>query len=90
MWWGSSVWPLNDNSQGCSDSLSGWPRSCWRGELAGMGSNVSVRIESSYIIDLRELDMKHVKDFTFIHDSSYIEGQLQRCQKLCVHFLITA
>ncbi|KAJ0968727.1 hypothetical protein J5N97_021604 [Dioscorea zingiberensis] len=40
-------------------------------ELAGAGSNVSVRIESSYIIDLRELDMKHVKDFTFIH--GYIE-----------------
>ncbi|KAH7664725.1 cleavage and polyadenylation specificity factor subunit 1 protein [Dioscorea alata] len=40
-------------------------------ELAGVGSNVSVRVESSYIIDLRDLDMKHVKDFTFIH--GYIE-----------------
>lgn len=43
-------------------------------ELAGVGSNVSVRVESSYIIDLRDLDMKHVKDFTFIHGNSYLEN----------------
>lgn len=35
------------------------------------GGTVSARIESSYIISLRELDMKHVKDFIFIH--GYIE-----------------
>ncbi|PKA60062.1 Cleavage and polyadenylation specificity factor subunit 1 [Apostasia shenzhenica] len=36
-----------------------------------LGPSASVRIESSYIINLRDLDMKHVKDFTFIH--GYIE-----------------
>ncbi|ONK71681.1 uncharacterized protein A4U43_C04F11250 [Asparagus officinalis] len=35
------------------------------------GSTAAVRIESSYVINLRELDMKHVKDFTFVH--GYIE-----------------
>lgn len=32
---------------------------------------VSIRVESSYIISLRELEMKHVKDFVFVH--GYIE-----------------
>ncbi|KAK3000499.1 hypothetical protein RJ639_022162, partial [Escallonia herrerae] len=32
---------------------------------------ISARIESSYIISLRDLEMKHVKDFIFIH--GYIE-----------------
>ncbi|XP_020084456.1 probable cleavage and polyadenylation specificity factor subunit 1 isoform X1 [Ananas comosus] len=35
------------------------------------GGTISVRIESSYVINLRELDMNHVKDFTFVH--GYIE-----------------
>ncbi|XP_022891037.1 cleavage and polyadenylation specificity factor subunit 1 isoform X1 [Olea europaea var. sylvestris] len=35
------------------------------------GATVASRIESSYIIGLRDLDMKHVKDFIFIH--GYIE-----------------
>ncbi|KAI8032762.1 Cleavage and polyadenylation specificity factor subunit 1 [Camellia lanceoleosa] len=35
------------------------------------GGAVSARIESSYIINLRDLDMKHVKDFIFVH--GYIE-----------------
>jgi hypothetical protein len=26
-----------------------------------------VHIESSYIVNVHDLDMKHVKDFTFIH-----------------------
>ncbi|XP_074570014.1 cleavage and polyadenylation specificity factor subunit 1 [Curcuma longa] len=38
------------------------------------GGAVSVRIESSYVINLRDLDMKHVKDFTFVH--GYIEPVL--------------
>lgn len=33
----------------------------------GYGGAVSARIESSYIINLRDLDMKHVKDFIFVH-----------------------
>lgn len=37
----------------------------------GAGGAVSARIESSYIINLRDLDMKHVKDFIFVH--GYIE-----------------
>ncbi|KAM7491713.1 hypothetical protein LguiA_034634 [Lonicera macranthoides] len=36
-----------------------------------VGGTVSARIESSYLISLRDLDMKHVKDFIFIH--GYIE-----------------
>ncbi|CAK9135184.1 unnamed protein product [Ilex paraguariensis] len=35
------------------------------------GPTVSARIESSYIINLRDLDMKHVKDFVFVN--GYIE-----------------
>ncbi|XP_052191714.1 cleavage and polyadenylation specificity factor subunit 1 isoform X2 [Diospyros lotus] len=35
------------------------------------GTAVSARIESSYVINLRDLDMKHVKDFIFVH--GYIE-----------------
>ena len=31
------------------------------------GTAVSARIESSYVINLRDLDMKHVKDFIFVH-----------------------
>ena len=40
-------------------------------ELAGVGSNVSVLIES------HQLDMKHVNDFAFIHGKSYLESQLR-------------
>lgn len=35
------------------------------------GGAVSARIESSYIINLRDLGMKHVKDYIFVH--GYIE-----------------
>lgn len=31
------------------------------------GGSVSARMQSSYIISLRELDVKHVKDFIFVH-----------------------
>ncbi|XP_031383009.1 cleavage and polyadenylation specificity factor subunit 1 isoform X2 [Punica granatum] len=37
----------------------------------GSGGAVSTHVESSYIISLRDLDMKHVKDFIFLH--GYIE-----------------
>ncbi|KAH1091636.1 hypothetical protein J1N35_018893 [Gossypium stocksii] len=37
----------------------------------GSGPTVSARVESSYIINLRDLDMKHIKDFIFVH--GYIE-----------------
>ncbi|CAL9008552.1 unnamed protein product [Prunus brigantina] len=37
----------------------------------GSGGAISARIESSYIVNLRDMDMKHVKDFTFLH--GYIE-----------------
>ncbi|XP_020575291.1 cleavage and polyadenylation specificity factor subunit 1-like [Phalaenopsis equestris] len=40
-------------------------------EPSNIGAGAAVRIESSYIINLRDLDMKHVKDFTFVH--GYIE-----------------
>ncbi|KAL6131908.1 hypothetical protein ACLB2K_070281 [Fragaria x ananassa] len=38
------------------------------------GAAISARVESSYIISLRDMDMKHVKDFTFVH--GYIEPVL--------------
>lgn len=31
------------------------------------GGTISARVESSYIINLRDLGMKHVKDFVFLH-----------------------
>ncbi|KAJ4706167.1 Cleavage and polyadenylation specificity factor subunit 1 [Melia azedarach] len=40
-------------------------------ENFGSGGGVSARIESSYVINLRDLDMKHVKDFIFVN--GYIE-----------------
>ena len=30
-------------------------------------SSSAVRVESSYLIDLRALETNHVKDFTFVH-----------------------
>ncbi|KAK1285584.1 Cleavage and polyadenylation specificity factor subunit 1 [Acorus calamus] len=40
-------------------------------EASNTGGTISARIESSYIINLHDLDMKHIKDFAFIH--GYIE-----------------
>ncbi|XP_078447996.1 cleavage and polyadenylation specificity factor 160 isoform X2 [Wolffia australiana] len=40
-------------------------------EVSASGWPFSVSFESSYIINLRELDIKHIKDFTFVH--GYIE-----------------
>ncbi|KAF9616940.1 hypothetical protein IFM89_033010 [Coptis chinensis] len=40
-------------------------------EANGSGGTISARIESSYVVNLRDLDMKHVNDFTFVH--GYIE-----------------
>ncbi|XP_008791964.2 cleavage and polyadenylation specificity factor subunit 1 isoform X2 [Phoenix dactylifera] len=40
-------------------------------EPASLGGTFPARIESSYVINLHDLDMKHVKDFTFVH--GYIE-----------------
>lgn len=34
------------------------------------GGTISARVESSYIINLRDLGMKHVKDFVFLHGKS--------------------
>lgn len=31
------------------------------------GGAVPARVESSYVVSLRDLDMKHVKDFIFLH-----------------------
>ncbi|KAJ1270311.1 hypothetical protein BS78_06G044200 [Paspalum vaginatum] len=36
--------------------------------------SAAVRIESSYVIDLRDIEMNHIKDFTFVH--GYIEPVL--------------
>ncbi|XP_057528252.1 cleavage and polyadenylation specificity factor subunit 1 [Amaranthus tricolor] len=43
-------------------------------ENVGFGGGTSARVESSYIISLRDLDIKHVKDFVFVH--GYIEPVL--------------
>lgn len=40
-------------------------------DALGSGGAISARIESSYIINLRDLGMKHVKDYIFVH--GYIE-----------------
>ncbi|KAK1262188.1 Cleavage and polyadenylation specificity factor subunit 1 [Acorus gramineus] len=40
-------------------------------EASNTGGTISARIESSYIINLHDLDMKHIKDFAFVH--GYIE-----------------
>nr|KYP61845.1 putative cleavage and polyadenylation specificity factor subunit 1 [Cajanus cajan] len=40
-------------------------------DALGFSGAVAARIESSYMINLRDLDMRHVKDFTFVH--GYIE-----------------
>ncbi|KAI3970200.1 hypothetical protein MKW92_050293 [Papaver armeniacum] len=40
-------------------------------DVGGSGGTEFARIESSYVISLRELDMKHVKDFVFLYE--YIE-----------------
>lgn len=40
-------------------------------EPSSMGGTTSVHIESSFVINLRDLEMQHVKDFTFVH--GYIE-----------------
>ncbi|KAL5061580.1 hypothetical protein RYX36_023317, partial [Vicia faba] len=40
-------------------------------DVSGSGGVVPARIDSSYMINLRDLDMRHVKDFTFVH--GYIE-----------------
>ncbi|KAF5457738.1 hypothetical protein F2P56_021818 [Juglans regia] len=37
----------------------------------GSGVAVSARVESSFLINLRDLDMKHVKDFIFVHGKCY-------------------
>lgn len=36
-------------------------------DALGSGGSVAARIESSYMISLRDLDMRHIKDFTFVH-----------------------
>lgn len=38
----------------------------------GSGGAISARIESSYIINLRDLEMKHVKDFIFVHGECFL------------------
>ncbi|PUZ46211.1 hypothetical protein GQ55_7G032200 [Panicum hallii var. hallii] len=43
-------------------------------EPTRMLSSAAVRIDSSYVIDLRLLEMNHIKDFTFVH--GYIEPVL--------------
>lgn len=40
-------------------------------DVSGSGGAVAARVDSSYLINLRDLDMRHVKDFTFLH--GYIE-----------------
>lgn len=44
-------------------------------EAFGNTSATSARVESSYLINLRDLDVKHVKDFVFVH-GEYIDNSL--------------
>lgn len=41
-------------------------------DVSGSGGAVPARIDSSYMINLRDLDMRHVKDFTFVHGENHI------------------
>ncbi|KAL9265877.1 Cleavage and polyadenylation specificity factor subunit 1-like protein, partial [Drosera capensis] len=43
-------------------------------ESFSSGASVSARVDSSYIINLQDLDIKHAKDFIFVH--GYIEPVL--------------
>lgn len=43
-------------------------------ELTRVLNSAAVRIESSYVIDLHDMEMNHIKDFTFVH--GYIEPVL--------------
>lgn len=36
-------------------------------DALGSGGAVAARVESSYMMSLRDLDMRHVKDFTYVH-----------------------
>lgn len=47
----------------------------------GTGGACCARVESSYIINLRDLEMKHVKDFVFIN------GGTTCASILSLHFL---
>lgn len=40
-------------------------------DTVGAGAAVCAHVESSYIINLRDLDMKHIKDFIFLHGEYY-------------------
>lgn len=50
-------------------------------DALGSGGSVAARIESSYIMSLRDLDMRHVKDFTFVHGE---------CDKVILFVLLTS
>ncbi|MCI11437.1 cleavage and polyadenylation specificity factor subunit 1-like, partial [Trifolium medium] len=42
-------------------------------DVSGSGGAVAARIDSSYMINLRDLDMRHVKDFIFVHGEHHCE-----------------
>lgn len=42
-------------------------------EACGNVGASSARVESSYLINLRDLDVKHVKDFVFVHGECVLE-----------------
>jgi len=43
-------------------------------EGLSIGSKIYAHVESSYVVSLRDMDMKHIKDFVFLH--GYIEPVL--------------
>lgn len=36
-------------------------------DASASGGAVAARIDSSYMINMRDLDMRHIKDFIFVH-----------------------
>lgn len=49
-------------------------------DALGSGGAVAARIDSSYMINMRDLDMRHVKDFTFVHGE---------CNSIICYHLVT-
>ena len=45
-------------------------------ESLSMGGKLCAHVASSYIVSLRDMDMKHIKDFVFLHGKQLSHFQL--------------
>lgn len=44
-------------------------------ESLSMGGKLCAHVASSYIVNLRDMDMKHIKDFVFLHGKQFLPIQ---------------